>query len=100
MSFEEEEESFEHTLLVVREVAVYKIPPRTTKWLQVCGEWLHRQDLVRRLASASSRTAARSAKILLRSFARLPPRQQNLRRARARFVEVLRAQDRRQGKAS
>ncbi|KAF5930519.1 hypothetical protein HYC85_031392 [Camellia sinensis] len=40
MSFEEEEESFEHTLLVVREVAVYKIPPRTTSGGYKCGEWL------------------------------------------------------------
>ncbi|KAA8550740.1 hypothetical protein F0562_002424 [Nyssa sinensis] len=39
MSFEEEE-SFEHTLLVVREVCVYKIPPRTTSGGYKCGEWL------------------------------------------------------------
>uniref|UniRef100_A0A5B6ZHR2 NECAP PHear domain-containing protein n=1 Tax=Davidia involucrata TaxID=16924 RepID=A0A5B6ZHR2_DAVIN len=39
MSFEEEE-SFEHTLLVVREVSVYKIPPRTTSGGYKCGEWL------------------------------------------------------------
>ncbi|KAA8543381.1 hypothetical protein F0562_021124 [Nyssa sinensis] len=39
MSFEEEE-SFEHTLLVVREVTVYKIPPRTTSGGYKCGEWL------------------------------------------------------------
>lgn len=40
MSFEEEEESFEHTLLVVREVAVFKIPPRSTSGGYKCGEWL------------------------------------------------------------
>ncbi|CAF2310172.1 unnamed protein product [Brassica napus] len=42
MSFEgeEEEETFEHTLLVVREVSVYKIPPRTTSGGYKCGEWL------------------------------------------------------------
>ncbi|XP_027364048.1 uncharacterized protein At1g03900 isoform X2 [Abrus precatorius] len=40
MSFEEEEEAFEHTLLVVREVSVYKIPPRTTSGGYKCGEWL------------------------------------------------------------
>ncbi|XP_050364795.1 uncharacterized protein At1g03900 [Argentina anserina] len=40
MSFEDEEESFEHTLLVVREVAVYKIPPRSTSGGYKCGEWL------------------------------------------------------------
>ncbi|CAI8602814.1 unnamed protein product [Vicia faba] len=40
MSLEEEEEAFEHTLLVVREVAVYKIPPRTTSGGYKCGEWL------------------------------------------------------------
>ncbi|CAF2262215.1 unnamed protein product [Brassica napus] len=44
MSFEEEEkeeeETFEHTLLVVREVSVYKIPPRTTSGGFKCGEWL------------------------------------------------------------
>lgn len=39
MSFEEEE-AFEHTLLVVREVSVYKIPPRTTSGGYKCGEWL------------------------------------------------------------
>ncbi|KAL3531220.1 hypothetical protein ACH5RR_010542 [Cinchona calisaya] len=40
MSFEDDEESFEHTLLVVREVSVYKIPPRTTSGGYKCGEWL------------------------------------------------------------
>ncbi|CAI0434479.1 unnamed protein product [Linum tenue] len=40
MSFEEDEDSFEHTLLVVREVAVYKIPPRSTSGGYKCGEWL------------------------------------------------------------
>lgn len=39
MSFEEEE-AFEHTLLVVREVSVYKIPPRSTSGSYKCGEWL------------------------------------------------------------
>ncbi|KAH7577687.1 hypothetical protein JRO89_XS01G0285200 [Xanthoceras sorbifolium] len=39
MSFDDEE-SFEHTLLVVREVSVYKIPPRTTSGGYKCGEWL------------------------------------------------------------
>ncbi|KAF7818442.1 adaptin ear-binding coat-associated protein 1 [Senna tora] len=38
MSFEEE--AFEHTLLVVREVSVFKIPPRTTSGGYKCGEWL------------------------------------------------------------
>ncbi|KAI8003797.1 hypothetical protein LOK49_LG08G00928 [Camellia lanceoleosa] len=66
MSFEEEEESFEHTLLVVREVA-HKSSH-------------HRRLQVRRVApsdkiwsgrlAVSARTSARSAKILLRSFAR------------------------------
>uniref|UniRef100_A0A0D9XKJ7 NECAP PHear domain-containing protein n=1 Tax=Leersia perrieri TaxID=77586 RepID=A0A0D9XKJ7_9ORYZ len=36
----EEEEAFEHTLLVVREVSVYKIPPRVTSGGYKCGEWL------------------------------------------------------------
>ncbi|KAD6120069.1 hypothetical protein E3N88_11340 [Mikania micrantha] len=43
MSFEleeEEEELFEHTLLVVREVSVFKIPPRSTSGGYKCGEWL------------------------------------------------------------
>ncbi|CAI9107611.1 OLC1v1007006C1 [Oldenlandia corymbosa var. corymbosa] len=40
MSFEDDDESFEHTLLVVREVAVYKIPPRSTSGGYKCGEWL------------------------------------------------------------
>ncbi|KAF5741839.1 ABC transporter family protein [Tripterygium wilfordii] len=40
MSFEEDEESLEQTLLVVREVAVYKIPPRSTSGGYKCGDWL------------------------------------------------------------
>ncbi|XP_008785206.2 uncharacterized protein At1g03900-like [Phoenix dactylifera] len=40
MSSFEEEEAFEHTLLVVREVSVYKIPPRSTSGGYKCGEWL------------------------------------------------------------
>ncbi|KAL7177748.1 hypothetical protein ACSBR2_031004 [Camellia fascicularis] len=40
MLFEEEEESFKHSLLVVHEVAVYKIPPRTTSGGYKCGGWL------------------------------------------------------------
>ncbi|KAF6142065.1 hypothetical protein GIB67_001262 [Kingdonia uniflora] len=36
----DEEESFEHTLLVIREVSVYKIPPRSTSGGYKCGEWL------------------------------------------------------------
>nr|CAD1836159.1 unnamed protein product [Ananas comosus var. bracteatus] len=36
----DEEEAFEHTLLVVREVSVYKIPPRSTSGGYKCGEWL------------------------------------------------------------
>ncbi|KAF8394259.1 hypothetical protein HHK36_020466 [Tetracentron sinense] len=36
----EEEEAFEHTLLVVREVTIYKIPPRSTSGGYKCGEWL------------------------------------------------------------
>lgn len=39
MSYEEEE-TLEHTLLVVREVSVYKIPPRSTSGGYKCGEWL------------------------------------------------------------
>ncbi|XVF72023.1 hypothetical protein PTKIN_Ptkin12aG0088100 [Pterospermum kingtungense] len=39
MSFEEEE-SLEHTLLVVREVSVFKILPRSTSGGYKCGEWL------------------------------------------------------------
>ncbi|PRQ18720.1 putative PH domain-containing protein [Rosa chinensis] len=40
MYFEEEEEAFEHTLLVVHEVSVYKIPPRSTSGGDKSGEWL------------------------------------------------------------
>ncbi|GFQ06491.1 uncharacterized protein at1g03900 [Phtheirospermum japonicum] len=41
MSYEEDgQETFEHTLLVVREVFVYKIPPRPTSGGYKCGEWL------------------------------------------------------------
>ncbi|XP_059297937.1 uncharacterized protein At1g03900-like [Lycium ferocissimum] len=40
MSFEEDEESFSHTLLVVREVNVFKIPPRPTSGGYKCAEWL------------------------------------------------------------
>ncbi|CAL9091328.1 unnamed protein product [Musa textilis] len=39
-SVAEEEEAFEHTLLVVREVSVYKIPPRSSSGGYKCGEWL------------------------------------------------------------
>ncbi|XVF81010.1 hypothetical protein PTKIN_Ptkin15bG0122000 [Pterospermum kingtungense] len=39
MSFDEEE-SLEQTLLVVREVSVFKIPPRSTSGGYKCGEWL------------------------------------------------------------
>ncbi|XP_031483390.1 uncharacterized protein At1g03900 [Nymphaea colorata] len=39
MSFEEEE-ALEQTLLVVREVSVYKIPPRSSSGGYKCGEWL------------------------------------------------------------
>lgn len=35
-----EEEAFEHTLLVVREVSVFKIPPRSTSVGYKCGDWL------------------------------------------------------------
>ncbi|KAJ9696952.1 hypothetical protein PVL29_008943 [Vitis rotundifolia] len=44
MSFDEDE-AFEHTLLVVREVSVYKIPPRSTSGGYKCGEWLQ-SDLI------------------------------------------------------
>ncbi|KAK4418409.1 hypothetical protein Salat_2253700 [Sesamum alatum] len=40
MAYEEDQETFEHTLLVVREVSVYKIPPRPTSGGYKCGEWL------------------------------------------------------------
>ncbi|KAL6502912.1 hypothetical protein OROHE_024080 [Orobanche hederae] len=40
MSYEEDEETLEHTLLVVREVSVFKIPPRPTSGGYKCGEWL------------------------------------------------------------
>ncbi|XP_076901057.1 uncharacterized protein At1g03900-like [Bidens hawaiensis] len=41
MSIElDEEDAFEHTLLVVREVSVFKIPPRSTSGGYKCGEWL------------------------------------------------------------
>ncbi|KAL3677097.1 hypothetical protein R1sor_027045 [Riccia sorocarpa] len=39
MSYEDDD-SVEHTLLVVREVSVYKIPPRSTSGGYKCGEWL------------------------------------------------------------
>ncbi|KAK6164448.1 hypothetical protein DH2020_001312 [Rehmannia glutinosa] len=40
MSYDEDQETFEHTLLVVREVSVFKIPPRPTSGGYKCGEWL------------------------------------------------------------
>lgn len=41
MSFDDaDDDSFEHTLLVVREVSVYKIPPRSTSGGYKCGDWL------------------------------------------------------------
>ncbi|KAL5697330.1 hypothetical protein ACHQM5_030817 [Ranunculus cassubicifolius] len=36
----DEEESIEHTLLVVREVSIFKIPPRSSSGGYKCGEWL------------------------------------------------------------
>ncbi|XP_078427844.1 non-intrinsic ABC protein 4 isoform X2 [Wolffia australiana] len=36
----DDDEAFEHTLLVVREVSVYKIPPRSSSGGYKCGEWL------------------------------------------------------------
>ncbi|KAK4408155.1 hypothetical protein Sango_0396500 [Sesamum angolense] len=36
----EDEEAYEHTLLVVREVSVFKIPPRPTSGGYKCGDWL------------------------------------------------------------
>ncbi|KAL9271934.1 hypothetical protein AKJ16_DCAP12215 [Drosera capensis] len=36
----DDDSSFEHTLLVIREVTVYKIPPRSTSGGYKCGEWL------------------------------------------------------------
>lgn len=35
-----DEESLEHTLLIVREVSVYKIPPRSSSGAYKCAEWL------------------------------------------------------------
>jgi hypothetical protein len=40
MAFEEDEESLEQTLLVVREVSVFKIPPRQGSGGYKCAEWL------------------------------------------------------------
>ncbi|XP_073051073.1 uncharacterized protein At1g03900-like [Primulina eburnea] len=41
MSYEDDDdEVFEHTLLVVREVSVFKIPPRPSSGGYKCGEWL------------------------------------------------------------
>eukprot|EP00271_Cylindrocystis_brebissonii_P003404 TRINITY_DN14334_c0_g1_i1.p1 TRINITY_DN14334_c0_g1~~TRINITY_DN14334_c0_g1_i1.p1 ORF type:complete len:289 (+),score=55.67 TRINITY_DN14334_c0_g1_i1:521-1387(+) len=40
MAFEEDTESFEHTLLMVREVNVYKIPLRASSGGYKCAEWL------------------------------------------------------------
>ncbi|XP_073147124.1 uncharacterized protein At1g03900-like [Henckelia pumila] len=41
MSYEDDdEETLEHTLLVVREVSVFKIPPRPSSGGYKCGEWL------------------------------------------------------------
>uniref|UniRef100_A0A2P2K2U4 NECAP PHear domain-containing protein n=1 Tax=Rhizophora mucronata TaxID=61149 RepID=A0A2P2K2U4_RHIMU len=45
MSFEKDEETMEHTLLVVREVSVYKIPPRSTSGGYKCGEWLQSDQI-------------------------------------------------------
>ncbi|KAE8709372.1 Detected protein of confused Function [Hibiscus syriacus] len=44
MSFDDEE-SFERTLLVVREVTVYKILPRSTSGGYKCGEWLQSESI-------------------------------------------------------
>lgn len=41
MAAEEDDDALEQTLLVVRDVSVYKIPPRPTSGGYKCGEWLH-----------------------------------------------------------
>ncbi|KAK9684962.1 hypothetical protein RND81_10G245900 [Saponaria officinalis] len=59
---EEEEESFEHTLLVVREVSVFKIPPRSTSGGYKCGEWLQSDKIWSgrlRVVSCKSRAEVR-----------------------------------------
>ncbi|GBG79766.1 hypothetical protein CBR_g30030 [Chara braunii] len=40
MSYDDDDDSFEHTLLVVREVNAFKIPPRSSSGGYKCAEWL------------------------------------------------------------
>lgn len=58
----DDEESFEHTLLVVREVSVYKIPPRSSSGGYKCGEWLQSDKIWSgrlRVVSCNSRAEIR-----------------------------------------
>ncbi|KAH9625997.1 hypothetical protein KSS87_016810 [Heliosperma pusillum] len=56
---DEDEETFEHTLLVIREVSVFKIPPRSTSGGYKCGEWLQSDKIwTGRLRVVSCRTRA------------------------------------------
>ncbi|XP_074316092.1 uncharacterized protein At1g03900 [Silene latifolia] len=56
---DEDEETFEHTLLVIREVSVFKIPPRSTSGGYKCGEWLQSDKIWSgRLRVVSCRTRA------------------------------------------
>ncbi|KAJ4878801.1 Uncharacterized protein Rs2_35855 [Raphanus sativus] len=100
MSLEEEEkDSEEHTLLVVREVSVYKIPPRTTSGGYKCGEWLQSDKIWSgrlRVVSCKDRCEIRledssSGDLFAACFVD-PERREN---SVAGFVEVFRAEDRR-----
>lgn len=40
MAFDDSDDSFEHTLMIVREVNAFKVPPRATSGGYKCAEWL------------------------------------------------------------
>ncbi|KAJ4868595.1 hypothetical protein Rs2_49854 [Raphanus sativus] len=103
MSLEEEEkdseETLEHTLLVVREVSVCKIPPRTTSGGYKCGEWLQSDKIWSgrlRVVSCKDRCEIRledsSSGDLFGACFVDPERREN---SVAGFVEVFRAENRR-----
>lgn len=62
MSLEEDRATFEHTLLVVQEVSIYKILPRPSSYGYKCGGWLQSDKIwSRRLWVVSCKVGARSS---------------------------------------
>ncbi|KAL0437358.1 UNVERIFIED_CONTAM: hypothetical protein Sradi_0443700 [Sesamum radiatum] len=100
MSYSEDEEAYEHTLLVVREVSVFKIPPRATSGGYKCGEWLQSDKIWSgrlRVVSCNTRCEIRLEERIpgaLRRLLREPGAEGGCRGIGVGLVEVLRAEDR------